>query len=317
MSLDFRRSFGKPFLSKGVFNRKMRPLVVLFAFLALSSTTFAQTTFESDPAKAQFITEDIPSFWKAYDKFFSNGGNPFRDYLEQGSIGLRDFIPYRIESPKYLKKMVMTKKEDYERIREGSFQVEQNTTAIREFYFNLKEMYDSAVFPPTYFVVGAFNSGGTSTKNGLIIGVEMQLEIENIPYIVAHELVHFNQNYGSDNPTLLEQSIKEGSADFIGELISGKHINETAAKYAKEHEEMLCAEFVKIMDDRQYHGWLYGSKGKKEGRPNDLGYWMGYKICELYYKKAEDKKQAIVDILNISDFKKFVEASGYLAEYIH
>lgn len=140
----------------------------------------------------------------------------------------------------------------------------------------------------------------------------MQADIGNLPYIVAHELVHFNQHYPLRKPTLLEQSIREGSADFISELISGKHINEAAFSYGEANEEVLRPEFAEIMDDYRFHGWLYGSSGKKEGRPNDLGYWIGYKICKSYYTAQADKKQAIADMLSISDFKGFLAQSGYL-----
>jgi len=235
--------------------------------------------------------------------------------LEKGSKGLKDFIPYRIESPKKLLKTVEKRKNDYEAIREDSYKVELQGSTIRDFYRVFTELYEKAVFPPAYFVIGAFNSGGTSSENGLILGVEMQKEIENIPYIVAHELIHFNQDYQNAKATLLEQSIKEGSADFIGELISGKHINETAFKYGNENEKQFCTEFVEILDDTNYHGWLYGSKGKEKGRPNDLGYWIGYKICESYYDKSNDHKDAIREILNIQNFKDFLEKSGYLSPY--
>ena len=144
----------------------------------------------------------------------------------------------------------------------------------------------------------------------------MQNDIDNIPYIVAHELIHFNQNYPNKKSTLLDQSIKEGSADFIGELISGKHINELAFKYGNENEKLLCAEFVEIMDDFKYHGWLYGSKGKVKERPNDLGYWIGYKICEAYFENTDNKEEAIQDILNIQNFHDFQKKSGYLAQYM-
>ncbi len=143
----------------------------------------------------------------------------------------------------------------------------------------------------------------------------MQEEMENVPYIVAHELIHFNQNFPNEKNTLLKQSIREGSADFIGEIISGKHINETAFKYGNENEKQLCAEFVEIMDDSNYRGWLYGSKGKVDGRPNDLGYWMGYKICQSYYNQSNNHQEAIRDILNIRDFKDFLGKSGFLSEY--
>ena len=46
-------------------------------------------------------------------------------------------------------------------------------------------------------------------------------------------------------------------------------------------------------------------------RPADLGYYIGYKIAEAYYKNAADKKQAVKDILEIKDFNEFLKASKY------
>ncbi len=290
-------------------------LLIILVFIY--SISFGQsTTFESDPGKALFVTNDIISFWEAYDSFALKGGNPFQNYLDNGSQGLRDFIPYRIENANKLRKTVKKRMGDYEKIRELSMKVKPTIPTIRNYYQNLKYIYPSAVFPPTYFVIGRFNSGGTSSSNGLIIGVEMQQSAEDIPYIVAHELIHFNQKRPSGKPTLLEQSIIEGSADFIGELISGKHINEAANAYGDANEDELCAEFVNLMFDKVYHGWLYGSSGKKEGRPNDLGYWVGYKICKAYYDKAANKEAAVSDILNIEDFRLFLDESGYLNQYL-
>lgn len=173
-----------------------------------------------------------------------------------------------------------------------------------------------AVFPPAYFVIGAYNSGGTSSENGLIMGIEMQTDIDNLPYIVAHELIHFNQNYPNNDYTLLEQSIMEGAADFVGEIISGKQINQEALTYGNAHEAALCKEFVSIMNDKKYHGWLYGSDGKAADRPNDLGYWIGYKICKAYAAQKKDQKAVIHEVLNIQDFQGFLKASGYLEAYL-
>jgi uncharacterized protein YjaZ len=46
-------------------------------------------------------------------------------------------------------------------------------------------------------------------------------------------------------------------------------------------------------------------------KPADLGYYVGYKICEAYYNQAKDKKQAVKDILTIQDYKQFLAKSGY------
>ncbi len=289
-------------------------LITTCLLAILLSPLFSQKTFTSDPNSAEFVTSDIPLFWECFDQAESDK-KAFGVYLEKGSQGVTDFTPYRIESAKNLYKTVQKRKADYEKIREGSYEIASQEEQIRACYKNLKEIYPSAVFPPTYFVIGAFNSGGTSSKNGLIIGVEMQNEIANIPYIVAHELIHFNQKFPEKN-TLLSQSINEGAADFIGELISGKQINQSALDYFNANKEELCKEFVTIMNGKEYNGWLYGGK-RKEGRPSDLGYSMGYKISKAYYDKAQDKKQAISDILNIESAKDFLQKSGYLSDYMN
>jgi predicted Zn-dependent protease DUF2268 len=288
--------------------------IFLLAVTILVFPAYAQKNFTRDPLSARFITSDITNFWAAFDKL-EVSDNPFIDYLANGSQGLKDFIPNRIESPKKLLKVVKRRQPDYEAIRENSLLVNSSIEEIKKSYQAFASLYDSAVFPTTYFVLGAFNTGGTASENGLIIGMEKQESVGHLPYVVAHELIHFNQNYPGGRTTLLEQSIKEGSADFIGELISGKHINARAFTYGKEYEKQLSSEFAEIMHGYNYKGWLYGSKGKKKGRPKDLGYWMGYKICEAYYNKSINRKDAIREILNIKNFDDFLIKSGYLSQY--
>ena len=40
------------------------------------------------------------------------------------------------------------------------------------------------------------------------------------------------------------------------------------------------------------------------------------KIVEQYFIKAPDKKKAIYEILNIKNFKDFLDKSGYLNAYL-
>ncbi|NEM98820.1 hypothetical protein GXP69_14040 [Pontibacter sp. BT327] len=60
--------------------------------------------------------------------------------------------------------------------------------------------------------------------------------------------------------------------------------------------------------------WLYNGL-KSTDKPGDLGYYMGYKICEAYYNNSEDKKQAIKEILDIKDHQAFLEKSGYATKF--
>lgn len=290
-----------------------------FATLLLvlsASTLFAQTKFSSDPDSAIFLTQDIDRFWKAFDAFKKDTTvNPFqKDYLDVGSAGVQSFIRDRIRSADNLWKVAKRKSNDYEKVRATTLRMKEKEKQCRSAFYALKYWYPDASFPPVYFVIGAWNSGGTSTEEGLMIGAEKQTDVDNVPYIVAHELIHFQQKHWPQEPTLLQQSILEGAADFLGELISGGNINTVAMHYGDAHEEALCREFVARMDSTNYKDWLYGVT-KKDDRPNDLGYWIGYRITEQYFKNAANKHQAVREILNITDFKAFLKQSGFLEKY--
>lgn len=108
--------------------------------------------------------------------------------------------------------------------------------------------------------------------------------------------------------------IVEGSADFIAELIAGKHINHHLHKWGDPREQQLWEDLQRSMATNDATLWLYNGNKIKD-RPADLGYYIGYKIVESYYKHASDKKQAIKDILEISDFDEFLKASRYAEKF--
>lgn len=286
--------------------------------VALTGTvTYSQTAFSNNPDSAVFLTKDIDNFWKAFDLFKKDTTvNPFGSaYIDIGSAGVKGFIPDRIKNAENLYKVVRKRSSDYEKVRTTTLQMKEKEKQCRSAFYALKYWYPPAQYPPVYFVIGAYNSGGTFNEEGLFIGAEKQTDISNIPFIVAHELIHFQQKNWMENPTLLQQSIVEGSADFLGELISGATTNKTAIDYGNKNEDKLCREFVTRIDSTNYIDWLY-DVSRKDDRPNDLGYWMGYKITQQYFMKAADKKQAVREILDIKDYKAFLAQSGYLKNYI-
>ena len=129
------------------------------------------------------------------------------------------------------------------------------------------------------------------------------------PGIVSHELIHFQQHY--PNQALLEHAFLEGSADFIGELISGMQINNDAYKYGIAHEAELWKEFSGHFEDKGFGIWMYNRP--PDGRPNDLGYFIGYRIAQAYYSKAADKQAAVRDIITArgGDVRSILSLSGY------
>lgn len=294
-----------------------RPILTILFLLSLNFEIKSQSIFTNNPDSSIFETHDIENFWKAFDMFRQDtSNNPFgKNYIAIGSAGVKGFIPNRIKSADHLYSIVKQRRVDYEKVRATTLLVKQKEKQCRSIFYALKYWYPESKYPPVYFVIGAYNSGGTFSEDGIFIGAEKQTDVNNIPYIVAHELIHFQQTTWLENPTLLQQCIVEGAADFLGVLISGTNINQKVNDYGNKNEKRLCEEFVTKMDLTNYTDWLYSVSGKDD-RPNDLGYWIGYKITERYFQNTSDKMQAVKDILTLTDYKQFLVKSGYLKNYI-
>ncbi len=290
----------------------MKTLLSIIIGLCIANQIISQENFSEDPLSAKFITEDYERFWEAFNKMDKTSENPFRSYIENASEGLKPFIPYL--HPDSIYQTVVNRKDDYLKSKYVLEGLSDKKKKIQAIYAAMKYWCPEAKFPPIYFVVGMFMSGGTVTDNGLLIGTELLENLDGLSGLAAHELVHYQQNIeGTDN--LLKQSLIEGSADFIGELISGEHINMVPFEYGNKNKKKLCKEFAQIIKSEDYTDWLYGTSGK-DNRPNDLGYWIGYKITEAYFIKQNDKQEAINDILNIKDSYCFMKESGYLDKYL-
>lgn len=312
-------------------------LLILAAFVSVSVISGqdgkpAEVAFNKDPEKAQLVTSDIALFWRAYDMAKpENNLVVYRDeYLKKGSVGLQEYLRTKIGNSCNLVTSIDAAPKYYAALRAQSAKVENYKPQMLASFRKLKEIYPDAVFPNVYFLIGRMNNGGTATFKGLLIGVDMYGKTdeasvgeltgwrksavggaEQIPFIVAHELIHYQQKYGIFGElSLLGRSLHEGGADFVGELIAGSNIQPRLYEYGNAREKQLWLEFKKEMDKTDTSNWLYQGDRAKD-RPADLGYYIGYKITESYYNKAKDKKQAVREILDIKDFNAFLKASGY------
>ena len=288
----------------------------------------------SDPAAAQLVTSDIPRFWRVFDSTsLKDAAERFqREYIDYGTIGLRDFLQARIQNGRYLAGTVSARPRYYSAIRDSTLAVDRNPLikeAIQASFRKLKEIYPDAVFPNVYFLIGRMNSAGTVSSNGLLIGVEMNArnddtpideltnweravtgQIATLPHIVAHELIHIQQPRDGKT-TLLQQALSEGGADFVGELISGGIINKVQRAHGDANELALWREFQKDMMGTDVSRWMFQGDRAKD-RPADLGYYVGYKICAELYRRMTDKRQAVRRILQITDPEAFLKESGYI-----
>ena len=290
-------------------------------------------TSSKDPDKVKLVTSDIHNFWKAYDLAQKDTASRLsiyqKYYVDPGSEGLQDYFAIKVRNMKNYVRTHEKLPKFYAAIRKNTFEVEKQKPKMVASFRKFKQIYPEAIFSDVYFVVGAFTSGGTVSETGLLIGLDQSAgtpdipvaelslwqrnnlsKVNTIPYLIAHELIHFNQDGLASDTTLLRSVLIEGMADFIGELISGKPANERLHIWAKGKEKQVWADFQKEMYLNKARNWIANSDQETADKPADLGYWIGYQICKAYYDNSSDKNKAVYDILNIKDYKVFYEKSG-------
>lgn len=270
-------------------------------------------------------TDDVARFYRIYD---AAGGAPTaaalqRDYLDAGTPGVREFIPNRIISADRLADKIAKSRDTYDKARSCERVLPGVRARLRTAFARLARIYPQAIFPPVTILVGRDNSGGTTGPSGVLIGLEvvcrsnwLQADLESrFVHLISHEYGHVQQHphEGDEDQApgdVLRQSLEEGGAETVGELISGQVSNVHLKTWTKGHELEIETAFVKDRHSKDMSHWLYNGVGTPE-KPGDLGYWVGHRITKAYYLHARDKKQAVYDILHITDPDAFLKKSGW------
>jgi uncharacterized protein YjaZ len=140
--------------------------------------------------------------------------------------------------------------------------------------------------------------------------------------LVLHEIAHFQQAMaqGVDvytriyeagpHRSLLALAVREGTADLIAWLTTGRHINPDAEAWALPREAEVWRRFRADLHRPEPGDWMF-VRPETAGQPPDVGYRVGYRIARTYYERAVDKREAIREILGLTDFDGFLRSSGY------
>ncbi|MEQ8240985.1 MAG: DUF2268 domain-containing putative Zn-dependent protease [Cyclobacteriaceae bacterium] len=291
------------------------------------------THLKDNPKNCNFHYQDVFNFITAFNKSRSNWSNSpsyfYNDYFSKASKALFYYQKFKIQSSSHqFAYRIEDKKEYFKSIIPNLEQLYTQEKTLRNYFNEFEKLYIDAVFPDIYYTVGCFNAGGTSSPFGLIIGAEMHTKMKdsdlsnfnnwekkvvrdfsNLPLITIHELVHIQQNNNYNN--LLGNAIYEGAADFISSLVCGSHINQYVHEWANKNEKEVWNEFKMDMYGENTQNWI-GNADRAKDKPADLGYYIGFRICESYYEKQTDKKKAIKDIITITDWNQFYLKSGYM-----
>ncbi|MDW7599408.1 lytic murein transglycosylase, partial [Stenotrophomonas maltophilia] len=217
--------------------RRTARALLLFALpMMLQVANAAERTRPSGRIVIQ--TDDVTRFFNVLD---ASGGKPSADdlqrgYLHAGTDALRSFTDSRIGSMDRLADAIQHKPALFAKARTCATALPEIRERVAKALDRLGTLLPSARFPPVTVLVGRGNSGGVTTPDGVVIGLEalcnadwMQADVsDRFVHLIAHEYVHIQQPGAAADvaqPTLLYQTLLEGGAEYVTELISGQPAN--------------------------------------------------------------------------------------------
>ncbi|NTS77531.1 hypothetical protein HR060_11720 [Catenovulum sp. SM1970] len=299
---------------------KNKPFTLLFTTL----TFLLMGIFQ--PALAdEFILDDAERFADLFTQSKPLDAKQLKnEYLKPGTKGVEIFTPRRIKNENNLIRAISENTRAYQKAIEICLPAARNIASdAKRVLKDVSTLLAQTQSAPTYILFGANNSGGTASKEGLSLGLEVlcrfadneQAAKEVLLGFVAHEIIHVYQARLPENKqikyTLLRQALAEGFADFIANQVLGKvTLSEVERhEFGLKNEAKIWAEFKTVMNGTNFKPWMYGRTGNE--RPKDLGYWLGKQIAQAYYDKARDKAKALQDLLQLKDPQAILLASGY------
>ena len=299
-----------------------------FCLFFLSGISFGQRQTPGQQSSSKVFTSDIDNFWSAYDSARTTSDSLQQIhyiqtlYIDKGSEGLKAFMAARDYTAELWVKEIRAYPKFWNSIRPNTLSVKPKAALIEKSIAKLKTLYPGLREAKLYFTVGALHSGGTTKDSMVLIGAEIatgdpttdvsefpdkwlagifaQHTQDNIVQLNVHEYIHTQQKIDAEmaDINLLTRSIIEGSCDFIAELVTGGLLQNNYDAYGREHEPELKLRFKKEMFSTAFSNWLYNGANTREVA--DLGYFMGYAICKSYYNHAQDKQDAVRQIIELN-----------------
>jgi hypothetical protein len=301
-------------------------MLSILASLAFSTAVFSKSV---PPLEPTIVTSDIDRFYHLYDRA---GGHPTandlqRLYIDAGSRGMHDFVSVRGLTGANLSAAIEADARPFDGARQCVAALPRVRARVGAALERLRKMYPSASFPRITVLIGRGKTGGTTSRTGVLIGIETLCSVDfleanredRIVHLIAHEYAHVQQPGAEEadqhGGTVLFASLIEGGAEFVGELTSGGVSYPHLQTWTKGRERQLLDRFVAQRDSTDLRGWLYNGLGTPEA-PGDLGYWAGYQVTKSYYERARDKHGALADILGVTpqSASRILEGSGLVAD---
>ena len=319
----------------------MRTSIVLFILVLIIAG--CKTTKELN---SNVVTTGIENFWEAYDKITTTQDTSLQYalldslYLRKGTVGLNAIREVRNYTPQDYINSINSYPLFWSSIRPNTDKVDQYAAVISQGIDKLRAVYPNMRPAKMYFTIGSFRTGGTTLDSLVLIGSEIALADsttvtkefpENLSHLVTyyktnpkddlvflnvHEYIHTQQKEMVFN--LLSLVIYEGVAEFISTKALNVPSPNPQISFGKENAASIRETFEQEMFYIVNRGkWLNGDVPNRFGM-RDLGYAVGYQMCENYYDQAKDKDQAIQHMIDLDyndedEIEDFVAKSNYFS----
>ncbi|WP_230482592.1 DUF2268 domain-containing protein [Sphingomonas sp. Leaf21] len=317
------------------------------ASLAFAAPAVPQSHQASAPRAAvhapPVVDTDIARFWTAFDAIQAAAPADRLKliqtlYIDAGTPGLHALMAARRYTPQEYVDAIAKWPKFWASVRPLTARSRAATTTLNGDVERFRRLYPRLRPATITYAIGVLRTGGTTVGDKVLIGAELGLgdesvDVSELPEPLRtrlatffrsrpfannaqnniHEYVHTQQQ--ETDGTLLQQSLREGVAELVAELITGRKPALPVYSYGPTHEAAIKARFVTEMGNDHYDNWLWNSAANPFG-VSDLGYFVGYRIAQRYYDAARDKKAAIRTLIELpyndpTAIRAFTDRTGY------
>ncbi|MCC9017391.1 Ig-like domain-containing protein [Flavobacterium lipolyticum] len=291
-------------------------LLLLFVFTISSN---------SQTINQKMVSTDIDNFWKAYDKIVAEKDSIKQYsflkelYLDQATPGLKSLLEVRNYTAKDYINAINKYPKFWNSLKPNTLNSAELYPEIDADISKLKQAYPDLKPSTIYFSIGAFRTNGTIQEDRVLIGSELSLADEttiidelpawrqpfykeyeprkNIALLCTHEYVHTQQKELVED--LLLMCLYEGVAEFISCKVTHKKSSSPAIEFGKSNQPRVIDQFIAdLYIKSNNYNWIWG-ENRNLLKVRDLGYYIGYEICERYYNSSKDKTKAIKTLIEL------------------
>lgn len=300
----------------------------------------------AEPVDADFHYADLDSFAQAIAEIDAgrDANDALRDYLDRASPALKAFAATYGTTAEKIAQQLQKHPKYYRALTRIRPKLESLRPVIAADLRRLAELVPGAQCA-VHFVVAQGVAGATPRQitrpdgtTGIVIVVAVDLlgtdaetdmaefptplpvTLADLPQVIVHEMVHVLQiraqgglaNYRSiyTDPargTLLAFAIREGAAEFVTFLATGRRLGQRHV-YGLAREAELWAAFSPVMLEPQgkHPEWFSGGKSTRfPDLPMQTGYFIGMQICQAFLDSASDKPGALERLMRAGTAEDF------------